>query len=199
LIKRKRSADIVNTRRIRDPFERNRQFQELAAQRERDSNRIVWYSHRSGSPPSCCANCASTLPALLQASGGGRPTPKVQPTKQHVKLNARQKLPKKKLSALLKSSGRGLLKLALIRAKSELQDKIAAAECSAAMQCLLRACKGSNVSLICNINTPKLVKETNEQAKKAIIFEQQTALVANQRETQRDLNELQAKADQDQV
>jgi tape measure domain-containing protein len=30
------AQDIVNTRRIRDPFERNRQFQELAAQRERD-------------------------------------------------------------------------------------------------------------------------------------------------------------------
>jgi tape measure domain-containing protein len=30
------AQDIVNTRRIRDPFERNRQFQELATQRERD-------------------------------------------------------------------------------------------------------------------------------------------------------------------
>jgi tape measure domain-containing protein len=30
------AQDIVNTRRIRDPFERNRQFQELVAQRERD-------------------------------------------------------------------------------------------------------------------------------------------------------------------
>jgi tape measure domain-containing protein len=40
------AQDIVNTRRIRDPFERNRQFQELAAQRERDL--IEAYGFRTG-------------------------------------------------------------------------------------------------------------------------------------------------------
>lgn len=85
----------------------------------------------------------------------------------------------------------------LIRAKSELQDKIAAAE-AARDPMLVARLQGQQRELDLQYQyAEQLVKETNEQAKKAIIFEQQTALVANQREVQRDLNELQARADQD--
>jgi tape measure domain-containing protein len=85
----------------------------------------------------------------------------------------------------------------LIRSKSELQDKIVAAEMAGDAMLVVRL-QGQQRELDLQFRyAEELAKETNKQAEKAIIFERQTALVASQRETQRDLNELQAKADQD--
>lgn len=60
------AEDIVNRRRIRDPFERNRQFQELKAQRERDL--IEAFGLRTGQvKPTVTAPAATTKPPALLA------------------------------------------------------------------------------------------------------------------------------------
>ena len=70
------AQDIVNTRRIRDPFERNRQFQELAAQRERDL--IEAFGIRTGQvkPQVTAPQGQRALPPLgagtRPGAGGGR-------------------------------------------------------------------------------------------------------------------------------
>jgi tape measure domain-containing protein len=64
---------IVNLRRVRDPFERNRQFQQLAAQRERDL--IEAYGIQTGQvkPAAMVPTApAGATPALLGATGGGK-------------------------------------------------------------------------------------------------------------------------------
>jgi tape measure domain-containing protein len=58
------AEDIVNQRRLRDPFERNRQFQELKAQRERDL--IEAFGLRTGQvKPQVTAPAGSTKPPAL--------------------------------------------------------------------------------------------------------------------------------------
>lgn len=65
------AESIVNTRRIRNPFERNRVFQEIAAQRERDL--IESFGFRTGQikPKVTAPQLPSIAPALLGATGGG--------------------------------------------------------------------------------------------------------------------------------
>jgi tape measure domain-containing protein len=67
------AQQLVEGRRIKDPFERNRQFQELTAQRERDL--IESYGYRTGQvkPTATAPQMAAQTPALLGAtsSGGG--------------------------------------------------------------------------------------------------------------------------------
>jgi tape measure domain-containing protein len=90
-----------------------------------------------------------------------------------------------------------LAEAGLIRAKSELQDKIAAAEMAGDAMLAARL-QGQQKQLDLQYQySEELTRETDQEARKAIIFEQQTALVANQRDVQRTLNELQVKADQD--
>lgn len=92
-----------------------------------------------------------------------------------------------------------LAEAGVIRAKSELQDKIAAAEIAQDSMLVARL-QGQQRALDLQYQyAQQLVQETNKEAEKAIIFERQAALVANQREVQRTLNELQAKADQDRL
>jgi tape measure domain-containing protein len=66
------AQDIVNTRRIRDPFERNRQFQELAAQRERDL--IEAFGIRTGQvkPQVTAPQGQRALPPLGAGTAGRR-------------------------------------------------------------------------------------------------------------------------------
>lgn len=67
------AQDIVNIRNIRDPFERNRQFQELAAQRERDL--IEAFGIRTGQvkPQVTAPQAQRTLPPLgAGTAGAGR-------------------------------------------------------------------------------------------------------------------------------
>ena len=67
------ASDIVNRRRIRDPFERNRQFQQIAAQRERDL--IEAFGIRTGQvkPTVTAPQTARTLPPLgAGTTAGGR-------------------------------------------------------------------------------------------------------------------------------
>jgi hypothetical protein len=65
------AQQIVEGRRIKDPFERNRQFQELAKQRERDL--IETYGYRTGQvkPAATAPQMATQVPGLLGAAAGG--------------------------------------------------------------------------------------------------------------------------------
>jgi tape measure domain-containing protein len=65
------AQQLVELRRIKDPFERNRQFQELTAQRERDL--IESYGYRTGQikPTATAPQMAAQTPALLGATSGG--------------------------------------------------------------------------------------------------------------------------------
>jgi tape measure domain-containing protein len=70
------AQQIVEGRRIKDPFERNRQFQELAGQRERDL--IETYGYRTGqvkaaaTAPQMAAQVPGLLGATASGGGGGR-------------------------------------------------------------------------------------------------------------------------------
>jgi tape measure domain-containing protein len=65
------AGQIVNMRRVANPFERNRQFQELAAQRERDL--IEAYGIRTGQvkPAAAAPAMATAVPRLLGGGGDG--------------------------------------------------------------------------------------------------------------------------------
>jgi tape measure domain-containing protein len=65
------AQQIVEGRRIKDPFERNRQFQELVGQRERDL--IESYGYRTGQvkPAATAPQMATQVPGLLGATVGG--------------------------------------------------------------------------------------------------------------------------------
>ena len=65
------AQQIVEGRRIKDPFERNRQFQELAGQRERDL--IESYGYRTGQVKAAVTapQMATQVPGLLGATAGG--------------------------------------------------------------------------------------------------------------------------------
>ena len=66
------AKQIVEGRRIKDPFERNRQFQELAGQRERDL--IESYGYRTGQvkPTATAPQMTAQAPALLGGGGAAR-------------------------------------------------------------------------------------------------------------------------------
>ena len=66
------AQQIVQGRRIKDPFERNRQFQELAGQRERDL--IESYGYRTGQvkPTVTAPQMTAQTPALLGGGGAAR-------------------------------------------------------------------------------------------------------------------------------
>ena len=65
------AQQIVEGRRIKDRFERNRQLQELAGQRERDL--IESYGYRTGQvkPTATAPQMTAQTPALLGGGGGG--------------------------------------------------------------------------------------------------------------------------------
>jgi TP901 family phage tail tape measure protein len=139
------------------------------------------------------------LDRLDQKSGGSKGKSDAEKSADKAKREAERaaEAAKKEAERVAEVIRARIAETGLIRAKSELQDKIAAAE-AARDPMLVARLQGQQRELDLQYQyAEQLVKETNEQAKKAIIFEQQTALVANQREVQRDLNELQARADQD--
>lgn len=191
---------IVNMRRIKDPFERNRQFQQLAAQRERDLIESFGISTGQVKPQVTAPQGPRGVPELLGGDSGGRKGKSdAEKAADKAKREAERaaEAAKKESERVAEVIRARIAETGLIRAKSELQDKIAAAE-AARDPMLVARLQGQQRELDLQYQyAEQLVKETNEQAKKAIIFEQQTALVANQREVQRDLNELQARADQD--
>jgi tape measure domain-containing protein len=87
----------------------------------------------------------------------------------------------------------------ILQIKSTLQDKISAAE-MAGDQMLAARLQGQQKEIDLQYKYAQaLAQEKDTRAQQAIIFEAQTALVANQREVQRELNELQNKSAKDQI
>jgi TP901 family phage tail tape measure protein len=87
----------------------------------------------------------------------------------------------------------------MIRLNSEMRDRIAAAE-AAGDTMLAARLKGAQRELDIQYRyAQELARETDLEAQKAIIFEGQTALVANQRDVQRELNDLQRQSAQQQM
>jgi len=87
----------------------------------------------------------------------------------------------------------------IIQLKSELQDRISVAEQAGDKQLAARLQSQQRELDIQFQYAQELAKETNTRAQQAIIYQAQNELVANQRDLQRDLGELQAKADQDRL
>ncbi len=86
-----------------------------------------------------------------------------------------------------------------MRFKSEMQDRIANAEI-AGDKMLAARLNGAQRELDIQYQyAQELAKEKDIDAQRAIIFEGQVALVANQREVQRELNKLQQQNDQDRL
>ncbi len=86
-----------------------------------------------------------------------------------------------------------------MRLKSEMQDRIANAEI-AGDKMLAARLNGAQRELDIQYQyAQELAKEKDIDAQRAIIFEGQVALVANQREVQRELNKLQQQNDQDRL
>jgi tape measure domain-containing protein len=85
----------------------------------------------------------------------------------------------------------------VLKTKSELQDRITAAEISGDAMLVARL-KGTEREIEIQARyAQELAKETDARAQQAMIYKGQVELVANQRDVQRELNELQNKANQD--
>jgi tape measure domain-containing protein len=65
------AQQLVEGRRIKDPFERNRQFQELTRQRERDLIESYGFSTGQVKPAATAPQMATQVPGLLGATAGG--------------------------------------------------------------------------------------------------------------------------------
>lgn len=87
----------------------------------------------------------------------------------------------------------------IIRLKSEMQDKITAAE-AAGDKMLATRLKGQEKALDIQYRyAQQLTQEKDIRAQEALIYVGNTELVASQREVQRELNELQRQGDQDRL
>jgi TP901 family phage tail tape measure protein len=86
-----------------------------------------------------------------------------------------------------------------MRLKSEMQDRIANAEIAGDKMLAARLNGAQHELDIQYQYAQELAKEKDIDAQRAIIFEGQVALVANQREVQRELNKLQQQNDQDRL
>ncbi len=85
----------------------------------------------------------------------------------------------------------------IIKRQSDLRDRISLAERANDAQLVVRL-QGAQKELdIQHQYAEELVKEKDLNAQKAIIYQGQVALVASQRDTQRELNKLQLKGDQE--
>ena len=113
------AEQIVNLRRIADPFERNRQFQELVIQRERDL--IEQYGYQTGQikPPAAAPQQRSALPSLTggttggttTGSGRGRAAGKTDQERAAEQLKRNEAAAKKELEDFVKTRTQGIVKL----------------------------------------------------------------------------------------
>ena len=87
----------------------------------------------------------------------------------------------------------------VIRLKSELQDRISVAEQAGDEQLVLRLQSQQREIDLQYKYAQELAKETDTNAQKAIIFEAQNALIANQADLQRQLNEAANQSARDQI
>jgi len=196
------ARQIVEGRRIADPFERNRQFQELAGQRERDL--IEAYGFRTGQikPQVTAPQTMGAPPALLGATGGGGGRAgraggggdkAAREAERAAEAAAREAARVKDVIRDRLAEGQ------IISLKVGLQDRIAAAEAASDKMLAARLQSQERELEIQYRYAQELAKEANLDAQKAIMYEAQNALTANQIALQRELDELQRQSDQDRL
>jgi tape measure domain-containing protein len=195
------ARSIVEGRRIADPFERNRVFQELVGQRERDL--IESYGIRTGQvkPQVTAPQGPRALPALGVGTTGGGKKGKSDAEKAAEKLareaeRAAEAAAKEqeRVAEIIRSR---LAEAEIIKLQSGLRDRISQAELDGDEQLAIRL-QGAQKQLDIQYQyAQELAKEKDLEAQRAIIYEGQVALIASQRDTQRQLNELQRQQDQE--
>ncbi len=196
------AQQIVEGRRIKDPFERNRQFQELASQRERDL--IESYGYRTGQVKAAvtATSMPAAVPALLGGGGGagggggggkGAAEKAAREAERAAEAAAREAARVKDVIRDRLAEGQ------LISVKSELQDRIAAAEAASDKMLVARLQSQERELEIQYRYAQELTKEADLNAQKAIIYEGLNALTANQIALQRELDALQDQSDQDRL
>ena len=197
------AQQIVQGRRIKDPFERNRQFQELAGQRERDL--IESYGYRTGQvkPAATAPQMTAQTPALLgdgggaRGGGGGKGTSAADKAAREAERAAEAA---RQEAARVKDVIRNrLAEGQIIAAKTQQQDRIAAAEAAGDKMLVARLQSQERELEIQYRYAQELAKEVNLDAQKAIIYEGLNALTANQVDLQRELDAIQAQSDQDRL
>lgn len=131
-------------------------------------------------------------PALLGETGGGRSSSKAaNDAKRAAKAAAEER---QRVAEVVRDR---IAEGGILRINSDLQDKIAAAQ--AARDPMLAArLQGMQREVDLQYKyAQQLAAEKDLRAQEAIIFEGNTALIANQRETQRSMAEIQRQQDQD--
>ena len=197
------AKQIVEGRRIKDPFERNRQFQELAGQRERDL--IESYGFRTGQVKAAATapQMATQAPALLGGGGGGAAKGKTDAERAADKA-AREAERAAEAAAQEAARVKDVIRNRLaegqiIAVKIQQQDRIAAAEAAGDKMLVARLQSQERELEIQYRYAQELAKEVNLDAQKAIIYEGLNALTANQVDLQRELDAIQTQSDQDRL
>ena len=187
---------IVNLRRVRDPFERNRQFQQLASQRERDL--IEAYGIQTGQVKPAATmprTPAAVTPALLGATGGGKGG-KDKAAREAERAAEAAAKEADRVSQVIRDR---LAEGQMMQLRSTLQDQIAAAEMAGNEQLAARL-KGQEKQLDIEYRYAQLLaQEKDIKAQEAIIYVGNTEQVANQRDIQRELNQLQNESAKNQI
>jgi tape measure domain-containing protein len=133
------------------------------------------------------------VPALAAATGGGK--------KKKGKTDAERaaEAAAKEADRVAQVIRERLAEGQILQLKSNIQDKIAAAEAAGDKQLAVRL-KGQEKELDIQYRYAQaLAQEKDIRAQEAIIYEGNTALVANQREIQRELTELQNESARNQI
>lgn len=147
-------------------------------------------------PPQPRRQAQTTPPPLLTPtapSGGGGTTGGKGKADDKAKATAEEQ---KRVADIIRNR---MAEAELIRVKSTAQDKIAQAEAVGDKQLAIRLQGQLRAIDLQYQYAQQLAQEKDIRAQTAIIYEGNTALVANQFETQRQLNEAQRQADQDRL
>jgi tape measure domain-containing protein len=195
------AAQIVNMRRIADPFERNRQFQELAGQRERDL--IEAYGIRTGQVKAAAAApaMAAATPALLGGGGAGR-TGGGKAGGGRAKASDAERAAKAAADELARVNGivrERKAETEVLMLREGMADRISAAEAAGDRALQIRL-QGEQRALDIQYKyAQELARENDTRAQRAIIDQGIAELYINQNQTQRELAEFQRQADQDRL
>ena len=195
---------IVNMRRIQDPFERNRQFQELAAQRERDL--IESYGYRTGQikPPAQPIRSEAAANALTQqllgrqvgggGGGGGGGTDKAQRERERAAEAAAEEQ-----SRVAKVIRDRMAEAEMLETKLRLAAQINAAETSGD-QMLAERLRGQQALFDLQYKyAQQLADEKDIKAQEAIIHQGTMEMLGAQFDTEYKLQDLQKQRNQDQM
>jgi tape measure domain-containing protein len=194
------AEQIVNLRRIANPFERNKQFQEVARQRERDL--IEAYGIRTGQvkAPAAAPSAPSSVPQLLGGSrmaggGGGRAggRARARDAERAAKAAADELA---RVNAIVRERK---AETEIMMLREGMADRISEAEVAGDRALQIRL-QGEQRALDIQYKyAQELAKENAPRAQRAIIEQGLSELYINQNQTQRELAEFQRQADQERL